>query len=146
MILQRLRGLIGTTIIACVPWTALGALTGLVFQLRLVPGMMVFSSYPIPGGLVGAFALAGAIVGITNGIVFSGLVLAAERGKTVDDLRPGRFATWGAVATAGTLGVLFSSPIAAGIGAVLGAAAAVATLATAQRARLTTTSSPSLKA
>ena len=146
MILQRLRGLIGTTITACIPWTALGFLTGLVFRYNLIPGTHVLFPYGTPGGLVGTFTLAGALVGVINGLAFSGLLFAAERGKTVDDLRGWRFATWGAVATAGTLGVVFASPIAAAIGAVLGAGAAVSTLATARRARLSTIPSPSLTA
>lgn len=105
--------------------------------------MALFVNGAAPGGLIGAFTLAGALVGIINGLTFSGLLFAAERGKAVDDLHGGRFATWGAVATAGTLGVLFSSPIAAATGGVLGAAAAVTTLAIARRARATSAATSS---
>jgi hypothetical protein len=78
--------------------------------------------------------------------VFSGLLFAAERGKTVDDLSAWRFAAWGALATAGTLGFLSSNLIVGGTGAVLGAVAAFTTLATARRARLSPTTPPSLDA
>jgi hypothetical protein len=133
MLIQRLRGLLGTTIATCIPWTILGFPVGVVFRLGLIPRWGVQTTFPL--GIVGAFTLAGAIVGIINGLVFSGLLFAAERGKTVDDLNGWRFATWGALATAATLGVISSAPMVAGIGAALGAVAAWATLATARRAR-----------
>jgi hypothetical protein len=139
MLRQRIRGLIGTTITACIPWTALGFLTGMVFRLDLVPNLHVHSSGPLGLGLVGVCSLAGALVGMINGVTFSGLLFAAERGKTIDDLRAWRFAAWGAVATAGTLGLLSTSVIGAALGAGLGATAAVVTLATARRARIETT-------
>jgi len=133
MIRQRLRGILGATITACVPWTALGIIVGIVLQLQLIPGMVIYLSSPIPGGTITACALAGALVGIINGLTFSTLILATERGKNVDELRPWRFAAWGAVATAGTLGIVFESLLVAGIGAGLGAVAAVAALWTARR-------------
>jgi hypothetical protein len=58
---------------------------------------------PTPGGLVTACTLAGALVGIVNGLTFSGLLLAAERGRTIDDLRGWRVAMWGAVAASDRL-------------------------------------------
>ena len=39
MIRQRLRGILGTTLAASIPWTALGLLTGVIFQFDLIPGM-----------------------------------------------------------------------------------------------------------
>ena len=59
-----------------------------------------------------AFTFAGAIVGVVNGLTLSGIVLATERGKKIEELRMWRFATWGAVATAGTLGLFFESLLA----------------------------------
>jgi hypothetical protein len=143
-LMRRLRGVVGTTIATSIPWTALGFLCGLAFHFQLIPDITAFAQPGFPGGIVGALTVTGAVVGTINGLVFSGLLFAGERGKTVDDLSAWRFAGWGALATAATLGVPFSSPIAAGIGAVLGAGAAVATLVTARRGRLTTAASPSL--
>src|SRR5581483_11912203 len=116
MIRQRIRGLLGTTIAACIPWTALGLVAGIVLQFDLIPGVHGELGRPVPGGFITAGILAGALIGILNGIAFSRLVLAAERGKDVDDLRPGRFAAWGAVATSTTLGLLFPSVVAVCIG------------------------------
>jgi hypothetical protein len=146
MIRQRLRGLIGTTIMTCIPWTAFGFLCGLVFHFRLIPHLMLFAAPGVPGGTVGALTIAGAAVGIINGLVFSALVFAGERGKSVDELSGWRFAAWGGLATAGVLGVMLTSPIAAAIGAVLGAGAAVSALATARRARVAREAAPSLSA
>lgn len=143
MLRQRLRGLLGTTITACIPWTALGFVTGVVLQFDLIPGMSV---HLVPNGIIGMLTIAGAVVGIVNGLAFSALLFATERGKTVDNLGLGRFAAWGAIATAGTMGMIFTSLTAAAIGGVVGAVAAVGTLAAARRARLTTTQTPSLTA
>ncbi|HEY9226723.1 MAG TPA: hypothetical protein VIP11_08765, partial [Gemmatimonadaceae bacterium] len=51
-----------------------------------------------------------------------------------DDLRASRVAIWSALATAGTLGLLFESPIAAGIGGAIGAVAGLVALRIARRA------------
>ena len=137
MIAQRLRGIVRTTIATCVPWTLLGVITGVVFQLDLIPGVHAALGHPVPGGLVTVCTLVGAMVGAVNGLTLSGLVLAAERGKTIDELRRWRFAAWGAIATAGTLGLFFQSPLGASIGGVLGAGAALGTLSIARRVRAT---------
>ena len=134
MLRQRLRGILRTTFLTCVPWTAVGFLTGLVFRLNLIPNVYVDLGRPFPGGLVGALTFAGAIVGVVNGLTLSGIVLATERGKKIEELRMWRFAAWGAFATAGTLGLFFESPLAAGVGAVLGAGAGIAALSAARRA------------
>jgi hypothetical protein len=143
MIRQRLRGILGATITACIPWTVLGLLTGIVLRLNVIRGVYVSVSSPIPGGIVVACALAGAIVGVINGLTFSGLILATERGKNVEDLRLWRFAAWGAVATAGTLGFVFESLRMAGIGGAVGAAAGLAALWAARRAQATPPTAPS---
>jgi hypothetical protein len=146
MIRQRLRGILGTTIATCVPWTALGLLTGVVLQLDLIPGVHAALGHPVPGGLVTVCTLVGAVVGIVNGLTLSGLVLATERGKNIEQLRGWRLATWGAVATGGTLALLFQSPLAAGVGGVVGAAAALAALWVARRARVTSAQAPHVTA
>jgi hypothetical protein len=139
MIRQRFRGVLGITVTACIPWTALGLLVGIVLRLGLIPGVYATVRWPIPGGIVTALALAGAITGIINGVTFSGLVLATERGKAVADLRGWRFALWGAVATAATLGLVFQSLLGAAIGGAVGAVAGIVALAAARRSGLTVT-------
>ena len=133
MILRRLRGLVGTTLLGCIPWTVLGVLTGLVLQLGLIPNLYVRTTLPIPGGLPVAAGLAGAIIGAINGLTFGALLLATERGKTLDDVRGWRFAGLGALATAATLGVVVQSPIAAAGGGMLGALGGVGGLWLARR-------------
>lgn len=136
MIRQRLRGIFRTTLVTAIPWAAFGFFTGLVFYFGLVPGVVVFLNSRIPGGLVAACTLAGAVVGVVNGLTLSGLVLATERGKSLEELRAWRFAAWGAIATAGTLGLFFQSLLFAGVGAALGAFAGAAALSAARRARV----------
>lgn len=135
MIRQRLRGILRTTIATTIPWAAVGLFAGLAFQFGLVPGVVVFLNSRIPGGLVAACTLVGATVGAVNGLTLSGLILATERGKNLEDLRAWRFAAWGALATAATLGLFFQSPVVAALGAVLGAGAGSAALSAARRAR-----------
>lgn len=136
MIRQRLRGIARTTLVTAVPWTGLGLITGMVLRLGLIPGLLISLSTPFPGGIVAACTAVGATVGVINGLVLSGLILATERGKRIEELRPWRFAAWGAIATAGTLGLVFQSPRVAAIGAVLGAAAGFVALAVARRVRV----------
>ena len=135
MIRQRLRGIVRTTIAACIPWTILGFLTGVVFQFDLIPGFNAALGRPFPGGLLAVCTLVGGLVGVVNGLTFSGLVLATERGKSIGQLRAWRLGAWGAIATGGTLGLLFESPVAASIGAVAGAVVALASLRAARRGR-----------
>jgi hypothetical protein len=146
MIRRRIRGLIGTIVLVCIPWTILGVITGLVFKFRLVPGMEVFTSRPIPGGLPVAFALVGLIAGVINGLAFGALLLAAERGRSVEKVRGWRFGAWGALATAATVGVTFQSGTAAIIGGGLGAMGSAAGLWLARRTgeRSTTPSTEAL--
>src|SRR5262245_63822619 len=101
MIRRRLRGIFRTTIITAVPWTGLGFTIGMVLRFGLIPDLFIGLSTPFPGGLIAACTLVGATVGVISGLTLSGLVLAAERGKTIEQLRPWRFAAWGAIATAG---------------------------------------------
>src|SRR5215208_3420013 len=139
---QRLRGLFRTTVTACIPWTVLGLITGVVFHFDLIPGVHVALARPIPGGLITVCMLAGAVAGVVNGLTFSGLVLTAERGKRIEELRSWRFASWGALATAGTFGLFFESPLAAVVGGAVGAVAGSAALALARRVRVSAAHSP----
>ena len=135
MIRRRLRGVLRTTIAACMPWTVLGLLVGIVLQRGRESDVYMVLGRPVPG-FVALCVIAGVLVGIVNGLTFSGLVLAAERGKTVEQLRGWRVATWGAVATGGALGLLFQSVVIASIGGAVGAAGALGALWTARRARV----------
>ena len=146
MIRQRLRGILRTTLATCIPWTALGLLTGLVLQFDLIPGVHAELGRPVPGGVLMVCTLAGVVVGVVNGLTFSGLMLAAERGKRVDQLRPWRLAAWGAVATGGTLELLFQSPATAAIGGVVGAGVALVALWVARRARENSAQAPAATA
>jgi len=134
MIRQRLRGILRTTMAACIPWTAIGLLVGLVFQDgRNADVYMVFGR-AVPG-FVALCVIAGVLVGIVNGLTFSVVVMAAERGKSVEQLRGWRLATWGALATGSPLGLLFQSPLIAALGGAIGAAGALAVLLMARRAQ-----------
>ena len=135
MIRRRLRGILRTTIAACIPWTMLGLLVGVIFQRGRGPDVYMVLGRPVPGFVI-LCVIAGALVGIVNGLTFSALVLAAERGKSVEELRGWRVAAWGAVATGGPLGLLFQSVLIAGIGGAVGAAGALAALWMARRAHV----------
>lgn len=133
MIRRRLRGILRTTIAACIPWTVLGLLVGVVFQRGRGSDVFMVLGRPV-SGFVTLCVIVGALVGIVNGLTFSGLVLAAERGKSVEQLRGWRVATWGALATGSPLGLLFQSALIASIGGAVGAAGALAALWMARRA------------
>jgi hypothetical protein len=128
MIRRRLGGVLRTTVAASIPWTALGLLIGLALRLDRGPGEYMVFGQPAPGGLATACAIAGTLVGVVNGLTFSCLLLAAERGKTVEQLRGWRWAMWGAVATGSPVGLLLQSPLIGIVGAALGAAGALAAL------------------
>jgi hypothetical protein len=140
---RRIRGFFSVSIATAIPWTALGLLAGVVFQFDLIPGVHGALGRPIPGGFLTVGTFAGAVIGLVNGVAFASVLLAAERGKRVDELRPGRLAVWGALATAGSLGLLIQNPLAAAIGAGLGGVGGFAMLWAARRARVRTFQAPS---
>jgi len=142
MLRQRLRGILGTAIATAVPWTVFGALVGIVFRYNLIPYVDVQLFTTLPLGLVAACTVVGMIIGAFNGVMLAVFVLAGERGKKIEELRPWRFAAWGALATGGTLGLVSRSPAAAVIGGVIGALAGVATLAIARRAQSSESTDP----
>jgi hypothetical protein len=124
---RKLRGLLSTTLTICVPSTVLGALTGLAVQVGAVPGLHV-SDLMVPGATLGA------LVGAVAGLTYSVLILAAERNTPFEQLRPGRFAIWGGLGMATSVGFLFHNPLVAAAAGLLGAVAAPAMLAIARRA------------
>lgn len=133
MIRRRLRGILRTTVAACIAWTVLGLVTGAVLQAGGVPGDYMVFGRPV-SSLEIACAIAGAFVGVVNGLAFAAIVLATERGKRFEDLRGWRWAAWGAIATAGPIGLLLQSPLIAAMGGAMGAAGAVGAIWAARRA------------
>src|SRR5262245_23447841 len=131
---RRIRGLFGVTLLGSTAWAVLGCLVGLVFQYNLIPGLGVWHT-PVPGGLPVAGALAGAVIGGINGLTFGALLIATQRGKNLEQIRMSRFAVVGGAATGATLGLVFQSFIAAGVGGVLGAIAGMGALWLARRAQ-----------
>ena len=70
MIRQRLRGILRTTMAACIPWTAIGLLVGLVFQDgRNADVYMVFGR-AVPG-FVALCVIAGAAAFILFDDIFA---------------------------------------------------------------------------
>ena len=135
MIRRRLRGILRTTIAACIPWTLLGLLVGVVFQDGRAQDVYMVLGRPVPG-FAALCVIVGVLLGIVNGLTFSALVMTTERGKSVDDLRGGRVATWGAVAAGVPLGLLFQSVLLGCMGGATGAAGALAALWIARRAHV----------
>jgi len=135
MFRQRLRGIVRTAIATAIPWTVFGAIVGIVFRYNLIPYADIQVQTTMPIGLVATCMVAGMFIGAVNGVTLAVFVLAAERGKKIEELRPWRFAAWGALATAGTLALVLQSPSVAASGGVVGGLAGMATLAIARRAQ-----------
>ena len=135
MVLRRLRGLGVATLIGASIWGLLGLLVGLAIMIAMGVGVMrtIFVTSPIPGGLVGATTLLGTIVGAINGLSMGILVLATERGHSLDGIPRWRFGLWGAAATGATVYMVMREPLIAVACAVIGGAASVGALALARR-------------
>ena len=142
MFRQRLRGILRTAIATAIPWTIFGGIVGIVFRYNLIPYADIQVQTTMPIGLVGSCMLAGMFIGAVNGVTLAVFVLAGERGKKIEELRPWRFAAWGALATAATLGAFFQNATVAGIGGAVGGLAAIATLAIARRAQSSESADP----
>lgn len=126
--MRRLRALLGLALAGSVPWALAGFVIGLVLQFDLVPRIHVGLARPFPGGLPAATAVVGGVIGAVNGAVFGALLWAGERGKQLEELRSSRVATWGGLATALTLGLIFQSSVIATGGGIFGALTALGTL------------------
>jgi hypothetical protein len=143
--LHRIRGLIGTGVTWSIPW---GVLTGLIegtatYFLASPPEALSRLGFAIQGGI--AASIAGSIMGFGTGVLFSVVLMAAERRGAIDDLKMGRFAAWGATAGGagslplialaatgpGHLGVAVAA-ISLGVFATMGAVFASSTLAIAR--------------
>src|SRR6185437_946572 len=124
MFWRRLRGLAVTTI----GGAFVGGVTGTVLALIgiLTPGQ----TKPPPEWLGVIFVLAafGALFGALGGAAFGMLLMVAERGRVVAELRPWRVGLWAAIASAVAVRLTFNLWTVAALGS--GVAAVVATAAT----------------
>jgi hypothetical protein len=96
--LRRVRGAIGLGAAWSLPWAATYAAIGVVYHF-FVPWRP-----PLPETLLSWVAVgvsAGAILGFTTGVIFSGILALAERRGTIATLKPWRVALWGAAAGVG---------------------------------------------
>lgn len=126
MVIRRVRGLI-----ACIAGGALtGAAAGLALGLAflLVPGPKTITVKPeFPGAVVLLPAVLFALVGAVSGGAFGMLLMLAERGRAIAELRAHRVAVWAAVPSAAALRLAGASwplvAIGTGVGAGIGAAA-----------------------
>ena len=121
VILRRLRGVLISTVLWTIPWAVLGLAIGLWLTFGQSE-FVVTATLAIPGGLPAVTALAGAIAGALNGLVFSLLVAVGERRGSVERIRPWRFALWGSLATF-AVGALMSGELLLGAAFALGGAA-----------------------
>jgi len=126
MIIRRLRGLLASTAGGALAGGIAGFGLGLIFLL--VPGPKTITIVPqLPGAVLVVPALWGAVVGALSGAAFGVLLMLAERGRGIADLRAYRVATWAAVASVAALRLGGGSwPLVAlggGLGAAIGAAA-----------------------
>lgn len=122
MLIRRLRGLLVSIVGGALAGAAAGAVLGLIFLL--MPGEITIVPQ-FPGAALIVPSVWGAAIGAMSGGAFGVLLMTAERGRGVDELRPYRVATWAAVASAAALRlggaswmlVAIGSGLAAGIGA-----------------------------
>ena len=138
LLLRRARGILGTALVWCIAWLAMGSAIGLYARLRTSPA--------VDARFVAWMAAAWALWGAVSGALFALTVLAGERRRTLAQLSVWRVATWGALGALG-LPVIFLCFVWAAGGAVtwqgvvvtlptsaaLGAACAAGTLTLAQR-------------
>jgi hypothetical protein len=94
-IMRRLRGLIGMATTWGVCFSALSSLVFLVARLSGALPVEVFGTR-----MVLAIAARGFVVGALAGAVFSLVLAAAERRRTLSGLSSGRVALWGFLGTA----------------------------------------------
>jgi hypothetical protein len=130
MFWRRLRGLVVTTI----GGAFVGGVTGTVLALIgiLTPGQ----TKPLPEWLGVIFVLAafGALFGALGGAAFAMLLMVAERGRRVAELRPWRVGLWAAIASAVAVRLTFSLWTVVALGSAVGAVVAAAATFIANRA------------
>ena len=111
MLLRRVRGVLMSMLLGAVPWALLGVAIGIAIELGAVPIQVVVEGWPLSRGAPLLLGLIGAIVGAINGLIFALVMIAAERGRRIDELPWWRFALWGAASTAATVGFITRVPM-----------------------------------
>jgi hypothetical protein len=119
MLRRRLRGLLASILGGAFTGGVAGAVLGAAFELS--PGQLTVTPR-IPGGAVSLLGLWGVVVGGLSGGVFGVLMMLAERGRGVHDLRGTRVAAWAVLASAPILLVSGASASLTAIGCGLSAA------------------------
>ena len=107
MILRRVRGLLATTIGGMLVGGAAGALLGVIFWIAFgakTPGI----TPQFPGSVILVPAALCGVVGAVSGAAFGLLLMLAERGRGISDLRASRVAIWAAVASFAALRIVGS--------------------------------------
>ena len=140
MLIRRLRGLFFSMVGGALAGGAAGAVLGLIFLLA--PGPKVITIVPaFPGAVLIVPAAWGAVIGAMSGGAFGVLMMSAERGRGVDELRAYRVAAWAAVASAAALRLGGASWTLVALGTALAAAIGAGATWLAKRGRGVTASS-----
>ena len=129
-LMRRIRGAIGTGLTWAAGWLGVGAILGVPISILL--GLPVLSGMTV-------LAVGWAKLGFVGGVLFSGVLAAAEHNRSIEDLSLRRIAAWGAVG-----GFLLAVPsviaagmtpfalVPAGVAVLLGAGSAAGSLAIAR--------------
>jgi hypothetical protein len=129
--LRRLRGAFGLAITWAITWAiAVGVIGGLTTSLVI----LLRGHFPPVGGLMAAFALAGALSGFVSGAGFALLLTTSARRRTLDELNPLKFGALGAIPAAIFGLLLFREAGLAMVAAGFGFVAATGSLIMARRA------------
>ena len=124
---RRIRGLLAMVTGGAVAGAVAGATIGLIFLL--MPGPKEITIQPqFPGAIIVVPALMLAVAGGLGGAAFGTLLILAERGRGVENLRIHRVAMWAALATAPAVRLVGWSWTTVALGSV--ASAAVGAVAT----------------
>jgi len=132
--MRRLRGLLAAIFGGALVGGAAGTVMGLLFLL--VPGPKTTTVTPnFPGAVIIVPAVWGAVIGALSGTAFGLVLMLAERGRGVDDLRAYRVALWAAVPSALVLRLGGASWLLVVLGSVIAASIGVAATQLAKRGR-----------
>jgi hypothetical protein len=132
MLMRRLRGVLASIVGGALTGAVGGALLGALMQALAQPGEITVIP-ALPGGALTVFGLWAAAVGAVSGGVFATLLMIAERGRGIQDLRGYRVAGWSALATAACMRLGGASPTLIGMGAAFAAGIGAAAVWLAKR-------------
>lgn len=123
MFIRRLRGLFATIVGGTLVGGTAGTVIGLLFWLAPGPKTVTITPH-FPGAIIIVPATWGAAIGALSGAAFGVLLMFAERGRDIRDLRAYKVATWAALTSAPALwfgGASWSLvAIGSGLAAVIG--------------------------